>query len=323
MRASNVDRRLAALAALFCVATLVDCNGSSTSSTPSPAPAPTPAPPPPPPSAVDVVTYHSDNARTGSYINETMLTPATVNMQNIGKVGFYAVDGKVDAQPLYLSNVNIPGLGTRNVLYVVTEHASAYAFDASTGAQLWKVSTLGANETTSDTLGCGQVAPEIGITATPVLDRARGANGALYVVAMSKDGSGHYFQRVHALDATTGAELFGGPRTVSASFPGTGAGSLNGSVIFDPKQYEERAGLLLLNGILYTAWTSHCDISPYTGWIIAYDAATLQQTSVLNITPNGSGGAIWMAGAGLAADAAGAIYFLAGNGTFDTTLGAG
>src|SRR5882672_9304374 len=251
MRALNVDRRLAALAALFSLATLVDCNGSSTSSAPTPAPAPAPTPTPPPPSAVDVVTYHNDNARTGQYAGETVLTPATVNPQNFGKIGFYAVDGKVDAHPLYLSNVNIPGLGMRNVLYVVTEHASAYAFDASSGAQIWKVSTLGPGEMPSDTLGCGQVSPEIGITATPVLDRARGANGALYLVTMSK-ASGNYFQRVHALDAATGAELFGGPRTVTATFPGTGAGSMNGNVIFDPRQYEERAGLLLLNGTLYT-----------------------------------------------------------------------
>ena len=101
-----------------------------------------------------------------------------------------------------------------------------------------------------------------------------------------------------------------------------GAGSSGGSVIFDPKQYEERAGLLLLNGNVITSWTSHCDIDPYTGWMIAYGTSTLNQTSVLNLTPNGSRGAIWMAGDAPAADSAGNVYLLEGNGTFDTTLDA-
>jgi hypothetical protein len=136
---------------------------------------------------------------------------------------------------------------------------------------------------------------------------------------MSKSGS-TYFQRLHALDITTGAEMFGGPKSIQGSFPGTGAGSSGGMVNFDPKQYEERSGLLLMNGQIYMAWTSHCDIDPYTGWLMAYDASTLAQTSVLNVTPNGSRGAIWMAGGGLAADSSGNFYFLDGNGVFDTTL---
>jgi hypothetical protein len=142
----------------------------------------------------------------------------------------------------------------------------------------------------------------------------------VYVVAMSKNSSGTYFQRLHALDAALGTELFGGPQTIQATFPGSGANSSNGSVVFDPKQYEERAGLLLVNGQIVTTWTSHCDIDPYTGWIIAFDAGTLARTSVLNITPNGSRGGIWMAGSGPAADAQGNVYLLDGNGTFDTTL---
>ena len=268
----------------------------------------------------DVITYHNDTARTGQNLNETFLSSSTVSVSTFGKVGFFPVDGKVDAQPLYLSGVAMPGQGTRNVLYVVTEHDSVYGFDADTAAVLWRVSLLGSGETTSDGRGCSQVTPEIGITSTPVIDRARGPNGVIYVVAMSKNGSGAYFQRLHALDVTSGAELFGGPKTVQATYPGTGAGSSGGTVSFDPKQYEERAGLLLLNGMIITAWTSHCDIDPYTGWIMSYNASTLAQTSVLNVTPNGSRGAFWMAGAGPAADSAGNIYLLDGNGTFDTTL---
>jgi hypothetical protein len=269
---------------------------------------------------MDVVTYHNDVARTGQNLNESILTPAIVSATTFGKIGFFTVDGKVDAQPLYLSSVSIPGGGVHDVLYVATEHDTLYAMDAVTGALLWRTSLVGAGETTSDTRSCSQVVPEIGITSTPVIDRSRGPNGVIYVVAMSKNSSGAYFQRLHALDAALGTEMFGGPQTVQASFPGSGAGSSNGSVIFDPKQYEERAGLLLLNGQIITTWTSHCDIDPYTGWIIAFDAGTLARTSVLNITPNGSRGGIWMAGAGPAADAQGNVYLLDGNGTFDTTL---
>jgi hypothetical protein len=272
--------------------------------------------------AVDIVTYHNDNARTGQNLNETTLTPASVSMSRFGKTGFFTVDGKVDAQPLLLSAVPIPGLGTHDVLYVATEHDSVYALDANTGSVLWRASMLGSGETTSDNRGCGQVTPEIGVTSTPVIDRSRGPNGTIYIVAMSKNGSGTYFQRLHALDVASGAELLGGPKTIQASFPGTGAGSSGGSVIFDPKQYEERAGLMLLPGQIITAWTSHCDIDPYTGWIMAYSASTLAQASVLNVTPNGSRGGIWMAGAGPAADALGNVYLLDGNGTFDTALNA-
>ncbi|PYX59465.1 MAG: pyrrolo-quinoline quinone [Acidobacteria bacterium] len=274
------------------------------------------------PGQTDVVTYHYDNARTGANLSETVLTPANVNATKFGKMGFHSVDGKVDGQPVYLSQVSISGQGTHNVLYVVSEHASVYAFDADSGTTLWHASLLGSGEIPSDPRNCSQIAPEIGITSTPVIDRSRAPHGALYTVAMSKNATGNYFQRIHALDITTGAELFGGPATVTAAYPGTGDNSTGGSVIFDAGQYAERAGLLLLNGTVYTTWTSHCDQRPYTGWIIGYDANTLTQTKVLNVTPNGSEGSIWMSGTAPAADSNGNIYFLDANGTFDTTLDA-
>ncbi|MGA9814452.1 MAG: immunoglobulin domain-containing protein, partial [Terriglobales bacterium] len=276
---------------------------------------------PPPPSVVDVLTYHNDIARTGQNLKETALTVANVNSSTFGKLRSLSVDGKVDAQPLYLSSLaNIAG-GTHNVLYVATEHGSVYAFDADSGAQLWKITTLGSGESTSDTRGCDQVNPEIGITATPVIDRSAGTHGVIYVVAMSKSGS-TYFQRLHALDVTTGAEMFGGPKSIEASFPGTGDNSSSGRVVFDPAQYKDRAALLLLNGVVYTTWASHCDIRPYTGWIMGYNQTTLAQTTVLNLVPNGSEGAIWMADTGPAADSAGNIYLLDANGDFGTTLDA-
>jgi len=272
-------------------------------------------------SSVDVVTYHNDIARTGQNLNETVLNIANVNSATFGKVRSLPVDGKVDAQPLYLGQLAIGG-ATRNVLYVATEHGSVYAFDADAGTQLWKVSALAAGEVTSDPRGCDQVTPEIGITATPVIDRSAGPHGVIYVAAMSKSET-TYFQRLHALDVTTGAELFSGPKTISATFPGTGDNSSNGNVIFDPAQYKERAALLLLNGVVYTTWASHCDIRPYTGWIMGYNQSTLEQTSVFNLVPNGSAGAIWMSDTGPAADSAGNIYLLDANGDFGTTLNPG
>ena len=278
-------------------------------------------------STINVVTYHYDNLRTGQNLNETILTPSNVNSTTFGKLGAFTVDGLVDAQPLYLSAVAIPAVGTKNVLYVATEHDSVYAFDAdsvngNTSTYLWKVSLLGSGETTSDNRGCSQVTPEIGVTSTPVIDRARGTHGAIYVVAMSKDANGNYYQRLHALDLTTGAELFGGPTTVQATYPGTGDNSSGGNVVFDPKQYKERPGLLEIGTTIYTTWSSHCDDRPYTSWVMSYDANALTQTSVLNLVPNGSEGGIWMAGTAPAADASGNIYFMVGNGDFDTTLNA-
>src|SRR5438045_188468 len=167
----------------------------------------------------DVLTYHNDNERTGQNLNETFLSAATVNAAVFGKVATLSVDGKVDAQPLLLSGVPIPGQGTHNVLYVATEHASLYAFDSDSGAMLWRVSLLGAGETTSDGRGCSQVVPEIGITSTPAIDKTLGPNGVIYVVGMSKNAAGAYFQRLHALDVTTGAELLDGPKTAAASLP--------------------------------------------------------------------------------------------------------
>jgi hypothetical protein len=269
----------------------------------------------------DVLTYHNDNFRTGQFVRETSLTPASVSSGDFGKVGFLPVEGLVDAEPLYVSNLRIGGRA-RKVVFVATEHDLVYAFDAETYALLWKVSLLGVGETTSDNHGCQQVTPEIGVTATPVIDLNAGSHGTIYVVGMSKGSDGQYFQRLHALDLTTGAEIAGGPTTIRAAYPGRGAGSKNGVLNFDGGRFKERAALLLSNGLIYTTWSSHCDVSPYTSWVIAYKASNLQQASVLNLTPNGTEGAIWMSGSGPAADESGNVYLLTGNGTFDTTLDA-
>ena len=269
-----------------------------------------------------VLTWHNDNARTGQNLQETALTPANVNASTFGRLFTLAVDGRVDAQPLYVPGLVVPSQGMHNVLFVVTEHDSVYAFDADTGTQLWRVSMLLTGEVPSDDRGCGQVTPEIGVTSTPVIDLQAGPHGIMYVVAMSKNGS-TWHQRLHALDLTTGGEEFSGPIEVQATYMGSGDGSVNGVLTFDPKQYKERAGLLIYNGVVYTSWASHCDFFPYTAWVIGYNEATLSRVSILNLTPNGSDGSVWNAGAGPAADASGNIFLLMANGTFDTTLTAG
>jgi hypothetical protein len=278
--------------------------------------------PPPSGSSVDVTTYHYDNLRTGQNTHETTLTHANVNSSTFGLLGAFPVDGHVDAQPLYLSSVAIPGQGTKNVLYVVTEHDSVYAFDSdsvsgTSATTLWHSSVLAAGETSSDDRNCGQVTPEIGITSTPVIDRTR---NAIYLVAVSKTSGGNYVHRVHALNLSTGAELFGGPTTITATYPGTGANSSNGNVVFDPSQYNERPGLLQVGGTIFTTWGSHCDGGPYTSWVMAYNADTLHQSGVIDMVPNGNEGGIWMAGAAPGADASGNIYFIIGNGDFGTAL---
>lgn len=267
----------------------------------------------------DVLTYHYNNAHTGLNARETTLTLSNVNATSFGKLFTVTVDGLVDAQPLYLSSVPVQGV-THNLLIVATEHDSVFSFDADSGTLLWQVTTLLSGETTSDDRGCNQITPEIGITATPVISRPEESNGVIYLVAMSKDSSGDYHQRLHALDATSGSELYKGPVEITAKFPGTGDGSSGGYVIFDPGQYAERSALLLVQNQVYMAWTSHCDVRPYTGWIMGYSTNTLAQTTVLDVTPNGHQGSIWGAGTGLTADSSGNIFFLDANGIFDPTL---
>jgi hypothetical protein len=271
----------------------------------------------------NVLTFHNNVGRTGSNLGETILTPGNVNSAKFGKLFQITLDGVVDAQPLYVAGVYIDN-GTHNVLVVATENDSLYALDADSGAQLWKLSLLPAGEMPSDDRNCGQVTPQIGITSTPVIALKAGtkegaAEGAIFAVAMSKDTTGNYHQRLQKVSLNTGKTLAAGVE-VTGTYPGTGADSRNGVATFNPAQYKERSGLLLLGGVVYLAWGSHCDINPYTGWVMGYNATTLAQTTVIDVIANGSEGAIWGAGGGLAADSSGYIYFLDANGTFDNSL---
>ena len=269
----------------------------------------------------DVLTYHNDNARTGQYLVETALTPANVNTTSFGKLWFLGATAHVDAEPLYAGGVLIPGVGFRNVVIFVSEDDSVYAYDADSTNLFWHAVLLGSGETASDNRGCFQVWPLIGVTGTPVIDRQLGPSGTVFAVAMSKNGLGQYFQRLYALDLATGTNRMPAV-AISGRYPGSAIPNSGGYVVFDPAQYKERAGLLLLGGVIYTAWASHCDFDPYTGWIIGYDERTLAQTNIINVTPHGSRGAIWMGNTALAADPGGNIVFLDANGTFDSTLDA-
>ncbi len=268
-------------------------------------------------------TYHNDNLRTGQNNNETVLTTANVNQAQFGKLFSYPLDGIAFASPLYVASVSIPGNGFHNVVYVATEHDSVYAFDADglNTTPLWHVSFLGSGVSTipcADTGECGDIPVEIGITGTPVIDQT---TGTMYVVVNTKEHGAHYFQRLHALDITTGAEKFGGPVVLSGSVPGTGDGSSGGNVPFDPLRECQRPGLLLSNGVVYLGFGSHGDNHPWHGWVLGYNAANLHQVLIYNVTPNAYGGGIWQGGGGLATDATGNIYFTTGNGTFDVNTG--
>jgi hypothetical protein len=268
-------------------------------------------------------TYHNDNLRTGQNNNETVLTPANVNQSQFGKLFSSPIDGIAFASPLYVPGVSLPGQGSHNVVYVATEHDSVYAFDADglSNNPLWQISFLGNGVTTIpcvDTGECGDIPVEIGITGTPVIDPS---TGTMYVVVNTKENGTSYFQRLHALDITTGAEKFGGPVVLSGSVPGTGDGSNGTTVPFDPLRECQRPGLLLSNGVIYIAFGSHGDQHPWHGWVLGYNAANLQQAMIYNVSPNSYGGGVWQSGGGLATDATGDLYFTTSNGPFDVNTG--
>ena len=274
------------------------------------------------PTNLAVTTQRNDNAGTGQYPSETSLTTANVNATQFGKRVSYPVDAQMYAQPLYLPNLSIGG-GTHNVVFAATENDSVYAFDAdqtNAVAPLWKTSLLpgGATAVQSSFQPCGDLQPIIGITSTPVIDPS---TNTLYVVAYSQE-NGTQVYRLHALDVTTGQDR-SAPVVIQGSIPGTGAGSVNGTITFDPHVERQRASLVLANGKIYVAFSSFCDIGNYHGWIFgySYNGTAFQQTNTYNDTATGAQGGIWGGDDPLVADNAGNLYMIVGNGTFDANTG--
>ena len=289
------------------------------------------------PAQTNVTTQHNDIARTGANTTETILTLANVNTTTFGRLFSQTVDGYVYAQPLYVAGVKL-GTGTvqagttHNVVFVATENDSVYAFDADSNgganaSPLWKVSLIdsahgagsGEKPVPQSDVATTDIVPQVGITGTPVIDTT---TNTMYVVAKSTVSDTTFIQRLHALDITTGAEKFGGPMALSGSVSGTGNGSSGGKLNFDPKWENQRPGLLLLNGIVYIGFAAHGDNGSWHGWILAYNASNLQQTSVWCSSANSLGSGVWMSGTGLAADVPsgkpyGRMFAVTGNGTFD------
>ena len=281
---------------------------------------------------VSVLTQHNDVARTGQNINEATLNTSNVNVSGFGKLFWRTIDGQVYAQPLYVPNLVVGGK-TRNVVYVATQHNSVYAFDAddpTAAAPLWHVN-LGTPVPSQDICiisgdtdprDCPylDINPEIGITSTPVIDSNA---GIIYVVARTKSSNSTYHFFLHALDIKAGSEQFGGPMEITGQVSGSGTGSSGGILVFNPTFHLQRPSLLLLNGVVYVAFGAVGDIGTFHGWIMGYNATTLQQTTILCITPNGSDGGIWESGQGIVSDGVNDIYVMTGNGTFDANVSGG
>src|SRR5213594_1877848 len=272
------------------------------------------------PQSVSVLTQHNDNTRAGWNDNETALTTSNVNVQQFGKVFTLTVDDQVYGQPLVVGHVFIGG-GYHNVVYIATVNNTLYAFDGDNGALYWRKSFTAPGmrppRNVDMTGACGgsyqDFSGNIGIVGTPVIDSAR---GTIYFVARSTTGTGSTFvQYLHAVNLVDGNEIGGSPTRITATYSGNGDGSVNGVIAFDAQRQNQRQGLTLVNGVVYVTFSSHCDWGPYHGWILGYDAATLQQQVVYNDTPNGYAGGMWESGMAMAADAGGNLYVVTGNGT--------
>ncbi|HEV2392215.1 MAG TPA: choice-of-anchor D domain-containing protein [Verrucomicrobiae bacterium] len=287
---------------------------------------------PPGASAVAVLTHHNDNQRTGRNLNETILNTSNVNSNQFGLLYTLPVDDQIYAQPLVMTNVLITGKGVHNLVIVVTVNDSVYAFDADDSTvttPYWHTSFINppnivapANTDESAIGACGgnyqDFSGNMGIVGTPVIDPA---TGTMYLVARTKENGTTFVQRLHALDVATGLDRPNSPVVITATYPGTGAGSSGGVVTFDSIRENQRPGLALVNGTVYISWSSHCDNGPYHGWVIGYDETTLQQVAVFNDTPNGYNGGIWMSGQPPAIDTNGNLYLSTGNGSVDTSGG--
>jgi hypothetical protein len=279
------------------------------------------------PTPVSVLTWRYDLSHAGQNTNETALNPSNVNANSFGKLFSLTVDSTVYAQPLYVPGLKMSDGLAHNVLFVATENDSIYAFDADSngGANanpIWRASLLtsaygagaGATAVPWQDNGSPDVAPTVGITGTPAIDLA---TNTMFVVTSTKE-NGVYFSRLHAINIVTGKEQPNSPANITATVAGTGNGSSGGQLSFSPLWENQRPALDFYNGYVYIGYAAHGDNGPWHGWLFAYNATTLQQTTALCLTPNGVGAGVWAAGAGLPIDttvSGGRMFIVTGNGT--------
>jgi len=265
------------------------------------------------------LTWRNDNSRSGQNNRELALAPSTTNSSIFGKLFSCPLDGYAYAQPLYVPNLVIPGGGTHNVIFVATEMDSVFAFDADANPcmQLWQTSLIPAGEQAVPApnldITNGDSVPFIGITGTPAIDPI---SSTLYVVAETQGTSTNppYFERLYALDLATGQRKIqpAGVQALSSSPIGP---------VFSPLLANQCAALLLDNSTVYVAFGSHDGEGNYHGWLMSYNAATLQQNAVFDVTPGGMQGGIWQSGGGPSADSNHNVYLATGDGTFDANRG--
>ncbi|MBS1932660.1 MAG: PQQ-binding-like beta-propeller repeat protein [Bacteroidetes bacterium] len=268
---------------------------------------------------ISVLTQHNNNTRCGWNNQESLLKTSNVNSTQFGRLFNLPVDDQVFAQPLVAGNLALSS-GTHNVVFIATVNNTVYAYDADNGNLYWKKNYTAAGmrppRNTDMTGACGgyyqDFSGNIGIVGTPVIDSV---SKTIYFITRSTDNGTNFIQHLHAVDITTGTDKTGSPVTITATYTGNGDGSNNNQLSFDAQKQNQRQALTLLNGIVYVTFSSHCDWGPYHGWILGYNAGTLQQQIVYNDTPDGYDGGLWESGNGLAADDQGNIYVVTGNGT--------
>ena len=280
------------------------------------------------PASAQVLTSQQDNARTGADTSETLLTPRNVNVRQFGHRFRIPADGDIYAQPLVMPRLRLADGRIRDAMFIATEHGTVEAWDAdsATARPLWRVSFVAPDARVTAIpnrdLLCPFIKPEVSITCTPVIDAG---SGTIYVLARTREadvtGSARYVQRLHAIDVRTGRERAPGPAEIQASVSGTGAGSSGGRLAFDPLRENPRASLLLVRDRVVVCWASSCDVGPYHGWVMSFDAKTLAPAGVFVTSPDADDSGIWQSDTGPVADASGRIFVITGNGAFDDDRG--
>ncbi|MBS1947348.1 MAG: hypothetical protein JST47_06235 [Bacteroidetes bacterium] len=268
---------------------------------------------------ISVLTQHNNNTRSGLNDHETVLRDTNVNANRFGRLFNLPVDDQVYAQPLVVGNVAMSGT-SYNVVYIATVNNTIYAYDADGGSLFWKKNYTSPGmrppKNSDMTQACGGLyydfSGNIGIVGTPVIDSI---SQTIYFVARSTNNGNSFVQYLHAVDITTGNERTGSPVMITATYTGNGDGSNNNQIIFDAQRQNQRQALTLTNGVLYVTFSSHCDWGPYHGWILGYNASTLQQQVVYNDSPDGYNAGLWESGTGMAVDDGGSLYIVTGNGS--------